>query len=225
MVNKIVLFLALALFFGFNYLYPKPKKEKIIVNDILFAKPLFFRTLTNDTHTLVADKLWLLSNTVGETRSKDSFKADEMEVFRAFKTITMMDPYFFPAINYAATYLASIKKRLDLALDLIDTAMMYNKNSFNLYFLKIVLYLTYTDEKNFDDNFVATLAKKAALLPDSQKVLGRIVVKDWVEDLLIYARDKKGKKEQAKKDLEWLLKHTTNPKRKKEILKRLKELS
>lgn len=224
MANKLALFLAIFLFLGFNFFSPKPDKKRVVVNDILFAKPLFFRALTNYTHTLTADRLWLLSNTVGETAVGDSFKADEMEIFRAFKTIIVMDPFFYPALNYAATYLASIKKRLDLANELIDTAMIFNKNDFKLYFLKIILYLTYEEPKKLNDDLIAKLAKKAALLPDSQKVLGRISVKEWVVDLLIYARDKRGKKAQAIKDLKWLLKNTKDPKKKKEIEERLKEL-
>lgn len=223
-MNKKSLFLLIIVSVLFTYFYPKPKKEKIVVNDILFAKPLFFRALTNYTHTITADKLWLLSNTIGEIATGDSFNVDEMEVYRAFKTIIVMDPYFYPAINYAATYLASIKKRIDLATNLIKDARKFNPNDFKLYFLELILILTYEDEQKIDDDYIAKLAKKASLLPDSQKILGRIVVKDWVEELLVYARNKKGKKAQAVEDLKWLLKNTKDPVRKKEIEKKLKKL-
>ncbi|WP_281951440.1 hypothetical protein [Nitrosophilus kaiyonis] len=223
-MNKKFFILLFIIFLIFNYLYPKPKKEKIVVNDILFAKPLFFRALTNYTHTLSADKLWLLSNTVGEVATGNSFDVDEMEVYEAFKTIIFMDPYFYPAINYAATYLASIKKRVDLATDLIKKARLFNKNDFKLYFLELILILTYEDEKNIDDDYIVKLAKEASLLPDSQKILGRIVVKDWVEDMLIYARNKKGKRAQAIEDLKWLLKNTKEPVKKAEIKRKLEEL-
>ncbi len=224
MANRVSIFIVVSLLVGFVYITPKPTKKSLVVNEILFAKPLFFRALTNYTHTLSADRLWLLSNTVGEVAAGDSFKVDEMEVYRAFKTIIIMDPFFYPAVNYAATYLASIKKRVDLATNLIKTARIFNKNDFKLYFLEIILLLTYEDEKKLDDEYIASLAKKAALLPDSQKILGRIVIKDWIEDMLIYARDKKGKRAQAIEDLKWLLKNTKDPVKKKEIEKRLKEL-
>lgn len=224
LVNKVLALVVSLFLIFFIYLIPRPNKESIIVNDILFAKPLFFRALSNYTHTFIADKLWLLSNSVGEIATGDSYKVDEMEVYRAFKTVIIMDPYFFPAINYASTYLASIKNRVDLASDLIKSARLFNKNDFKLYFLEIILLLTYEDESKIDDEYIATLAKKAALLPDSQKVIGRLVVKDWIEDLLIYARDKKGKKRQAIEDLKWLLKNTEDPVKKEEIKKRLQEL-
>lgn len=224
MGNKKTLFLLLTIFIVFTFFYPKPKNKKIVVNEILFAKPLFFRALTNYTHTFSADKLWLLSNTVGEVATGDSFKADEYEVYRAFKTIIYMDPYFYPAVNYAATYLASVKKRVDLATDLIKTARMFNPNDFKLYFLEIMLILTYEDMNKIDDDYIAKLAKKASLLPDSQKILGRIVVKDWIEEMMIYVRDKKGKRAQAIEDLKWLLKNTKDPVKKKEIEKKLNEL-
>ncbi|WP_187647281.1 hypothetical protein [Nitrosophilus labii] len=224
MANRVSIFVVISLLVGFVYITPKPTRESLVVNEILFAKPLFFRALTNYTHTLSADKLWLLSNTVGEVAVGDSFKVDEMEVYRAFKTIIVMDPFFYPAVNYAATYLASIKKRVDLATELIKTARIFNKNDFKLYFLEIILLLTYEDEKKLDDEYIASLAKKATLLPDSQKILGRILVKDWIEDMLIYARDKKGKRAQAIEDLKWLLKNTKDPAKKKEIEKKLKEL-
>ncbi|WP_200762663.1 hypothetical protein [Nitrosophilus alvini] len=224
MGNKKTLFGLLLLFVIFVAILPRPEKEKVVVNEILFAKPLFFRALTGYTHTFTADKLWLLSNTVGETAVGDSFKADENEVYTAFKTIIYMDPYFYPAVSYAATYLASIKNRLDLATDLIKTARMFNPNDFKLYFLEIILILTYEKPDKIDDNYIAELAKKAALLPDSQKILGRILLSEWVEELLIYARNQKGKKEQAIEDLKWLLKNTKNPTKKKEIEKKLKEL-
>ncbi len=224
MANRVSIFVVISLLVGFVYITPKPTKKSLVVNEILFAKPLFFRALTNYTHTLSADKLWLLSNTVGEVAAGDSFKVDEMEVYRAFKTIIVMDPFFYPAVNYAATYLASIKKRVDLATELIKTARIFNKNDFKLYFLEIILLLTYEDEKKLDDEYIASLAKKAALLPDSQKILGRIVIKDWIEDMLIYARNKKGKRAQAIEDLKWLLKNTKDPAKKKEIEKKLKEL-
>ena len=101
---------------------------------------------------------------------------------------------------------------------------MFNPNDFKLYFLEIILTLTYEKPDRIDDDYIAELAKKAALLPDSQKILGRIVLGEWVEELLIYARNQKGKKEQAIEDLKWLLKNTKNPTKKKEIEKKLKEL-
>jgi len=224
LASRVAFLLSAALFLLLSYTIPRPQKSDLVVNEILFARPFFFRALSGYAHTLYADRLWLLSNTVGEVAVGDSFKADEKEVYEATRTIVVMDPFFYPALNYGATYLASIKNRLDLALKLVELAKIFNPEDFKIYFLEILLILTYEDEDKIDDEKIAALAKKAALLPDSQKILGNMLVNDWVEDILIYARDKKGKRAQAIEDLKWLLKNTEDPLKKREIQKRLQEL-
>ena len=201
MGNRKTLFVLLSIFVVFTFFYPKPKNKKIVVNEILFAEPLFFRALTNYTHTLIADRLWLLSNTVGEIATGDSFNVDENEVYLAFRMITYMDPCFYPALNYAATYLASIKKRVDLATDLIKTARMFNQNDFKLYFLEMVLILTYKNFYDIDYDYIAKLAMRASFFPDKQKRVAQIVVKEWLKEIFVYAKDKKKKKSQTVKDL------------------------
>lgn len=219
MVDKIIIFI-LVIFSAFVLTFSnKPKPSPIADNELLFSNPYFFRAISNISHTLVADWLWLMSADIGEIAARDSHSVETAEFFAASKSITVMDPYFFPAINYAATYLSSIHKDINASIELYETARAYDKNNILLYFNEIVLRATY--EEPLDDEVIVRLAKEAAILPSSKARFAKEDINNMIENFIIFARSKKGKEAQAIKDLKWLLKNTTNESRKNEIRKKL----
>ena len=83
--------------FSQGYVYQKYRN-----NSLLFVNPILFKALVNNLSTLTADRLWLLSNSVG-----DFSKLDKNTTMRQFyassKTLAILDPYFFKSISYSAT--------------------------------------------------------------------------------------------------------------------------
>jgi len=209
---------ALALMFA-----SKPGARTSAENELLFSNPYLFRAISNISHTLLADRLWLMSADIGEIVKKDSYTIDAGEFFAASKTITVMDPYFFPAVNYAATYLSSIHKDINGSIALYETARLYDKNNFLLYFNEMLLRATY--QNPVDDDAMVRLAKEASLMPENRKFFKKENVGNMVEDFIVFARNKRGRDAQARKDLQWLLKNSTSEQRKKEIVRRLSAMA
>jgi len=192
------------------------------VDSMLFANPLFYRASSGYTHTLVADRLWLASNSISEMALGSSYAVDPRQFTNAFKTIAVMDPYFFQTINYGATYLASIKNDLKGAVGIIDSALEFNDKSFNLLFLKMLLLSTYGEgERDFE--IVKNISKKL-IDSDYKKVFGSLVVEDMLEDMYILSTQKTVKKEREIEDLLWLYEKSKNPEIKERILEKLKDL-
>lgn len=201
----------------------RPGARGYAENELLFSNPYIFRALSNISHTLLADGLWLMSADIGEMAKRSSYAADTEEFFLASRTITVMDPYFSPAINYAATYLSSIHKEINASIALYEQARLYDKNNFLLYFNEMLLRATYQDP--LDDDAIARLGKEASRMPEKRKFFKKENVGNMVEDFVVFARNKRGKREQAIDDLKWLLENSTSEHRKKEIEKRLSAMS
>ena len=184
--------------------------------------PWLVRALTTTTHNLLADSLWLMSNKVSEIM-KDFSDFDEEEFIQVSNSIRTMDPYSYKINNYANTLLVANYDRIDFALEALHFSRYWDQNNFLLYFDEIMFLMTYCDAP-LDYNYLRKLTKQAAVLPDAQKKVGGIIVVDYMEDLLLETNRKLFKKEQMMLDLQWLLNQTTSPKRKQEILKRIKSV-
>ncbi|MFW6308325.1 MAG: hypothetical protein ACOC08_06760 [Campylobacterales bacterium] len=199
----------------------KDSEEVVEKNTMLFANPLVYRAVNGAFHTLVADRLWLDANSVSEMRKGDSYSVDSDEFRAAFKTITVMDPHFFQAINYATTYLDTIKSDLKGALLLIDEAERLGNDDFRLLFLKMLLIATYDLEGGMDE--VEKISKEL-ISREGRKIFGSLLVDEYIEELYLLSSSKNARSKQRKDDLLWLYKNTKNPKIKSEVEKRLKEL-
>lgn len=221
--SKYLLAVALGLllafpFFSQGYVYHKYKD-----NSLLFVNPLVFKALSNNMSMLAVDKLWLLSNSVGDFSKLDK-NTTMKQFYNASKTITTLDPYFYKAISYSSTYLASIHKEAEKSNELLQMARYYDEKNFNLYLLEMVNMVTYHDLKDLDIDSIRDLATKAAALPEGIKIMGRIKVSDWVDDILDYVKNEEARRQQKLEDAKWLKKQTKNKSQSLEIDKRIQEL-
>lgn len=206
--------------FSASLLLNKSNQENL--DSELFANPLLYRALSGYIHTLQADKLWLASNAISEMRYGNSYQVDE-EVFKqAFETIAVMDPYFFQAINYGATYLATIKNDVKGAVTILDRGLEFAPKEFNLLFSKMLLLATYTEADTRDFETIKSLAKKLIAL-DTQKRFGNLSVEELIEEMFVFATSKNAKKQKEVEDLLWLYKTTKNQNVKDIIAAKLKD--
>lgn len=222
-MSKSVLAVAIATIVMLNVIAEPRLKERS--NALLFVNPMAFRTLTLGFHNLFADSLWLLSTTVSEIKN-NSEEINEQEFLHASQSIVTLDPFFYESVNYAATYLVSVKKDLPNALQILRDARFYDTENFFLYYLEILFITTYGADYGYDLDIrsIQSLAQKANALPDSQKILGVMIVDNWVDELLYLATNQALAKQQSKEDLLWLLKNTQNSEQKEAIQARLSEL-
>lgn len=220
-MNKGLLILAILALIGFNIQSTKPHRKRD--NDaLLYVNPWLFKALSGPTHNLIADKLWLMSNSVSEGRNyTDDINATAF--MEASHAIVVMDPYFYKANNYATTFMTSILGKLKRSVDFLHLSQSFDKNNFLLYFNEMLYSMTYS-KGPIDYRYIIKLAKIAAVLPDAQKVVGPIKVESWIDDILVYANSKLQHKKQALIDLEWLLEQTSDKKRRKEIQARINTL-
>jgi hypothetical protein len=223
--SYLLLILAIIALVLFNTLHEKPKRLRES-NAILFANPLVFKALSGATHNLLADSLWLLSNTVSEMNGRSTEDVDMDELTKASRTISFMDPYFHEANNYATMLIAGYGRDLTSALSLIRLQRFFDHNNFRLYFDELIFLLTYAIDygMDIDYDYIISLAKKAATLPDSKNLLGQIKINSWIDDILVAANSRLNRQQQALDDLIWLKKNTKNEHRKKEINKRIQQL-
>lgn len=212
-----LLFFALAVFLA--SLLMQSDKTKSVDTD-LFAEPLLYRAFSGYTHTFEADKLWLASNAISEMNHQNSYAVNSEAFRHAFELIAIMDPHFFQAANYGATYLASIKNDLNGSVTIIDNALAFTPESFNLLFLKMILLVTY-GKGNMHFDTVKQLAKKLITL-DTQKVFGRLSIEDLIEEMYVFAASKNAKRQKEIEDLLWLYKTTKDQNTKKTIAAKLK---
>ena len=226
MVSKILLTLSIVGLIFFNSLFYTKHNENNHTNAILFANPLLFKALSGPLHNLIADKLWLLSNSVSEMGVGGSNAVNSKEFVAATKTIVTMDPYFYAPVNYAATYLVSINKDIVTALEFLRLARYFDDKNFKLYFNELIFLLTYADDYNYkvDYDYVIELAKKTEALPIEDKQIGAMLVGNWIDDFIISANSKMNRRAQAIDDLVWLYEQTDDDVRKVEIKKRITEL-
>jgi len=221
LVHKLILIAAILGLLGFNNLrtHEQANHEN---SSLLFVNGWLFKALSGPAHNLVADGLWLVSNGIAEIRNSTN-AVDARQVREASKAILALDPYFFRAHNYTATLLASIFEDTSSATTLMRTARHFDSNNFLLYFNEILFWTTYAYERaNYD--YIRKLAKDAAMLPEAQKVVGPLDVKDLIEEILIDATHKSHQTAQALADLAWLKEQTTSIERKKVIQKRIEAL-
>ena len=197
------------------YLAPKPVMQSDEAR-MLSAEPMMLRAVSNTAHTLLGDILWLMSTEVDELAGRP---VDTQEVAAAARAVTLMDPYFFPAVNYFATYLASMKGEVKQGAGLYEAARWFDPEDFRLIFNEMILRITY--EEPLDNERIVALARQAIVLPESEQFLGAVNLAEMVEGLMLYAADNGQRRLQAKKDLQWLLEHTRSVQRKQQIRQRL----
>lgn len=197
------------------YLAPKPAMHSDEVR-MLSAEPMVLRAVSNIAHTLLGDILWLTSTEVDELAGRPVVTR---EVVAAARTVSLMDPYFFPAVNYFATYLAGMKGEVKQGAGLYEMAGWFDPKDFRLIFNEMILRITY--EEPLDNERIVALARQAIVLPESEQFLGAVNLAEMVEGLMLYAADSGQRRLQAKKDLQWLLKHTRSAQRQQQIRQRL----
>ena len=84
--------------------------------------------------------------------------------------------------------------------------------------------VNYNDPSKLDISYITDLAAKAAVLPEGIKIMGRIKVSDWIDDILDYVHNEEARRKQKLDDATWLKKQTKNRAQSAEIEKRISEL-
>lgn len=209
----ITLLLAVSTFLA--YLAPRPVMDNG-EGRLAYADPLFLRAASNISHTLLSDVFWLLSSETGELSGR---QGSLREMAATAETITVMDPLFFPAIHYYATYMASIRDATQEGAALYAKAGWFHPDDFRLVFNEMVLRLTYEEPLN-EERLVA-LAKRAMTMPEKMQYIGPVAYGEMVEGMMHFAASRYQRNEKKWEDLQWLLKHSANAKRKEEIRRQL----
>ncbi|MDR0747474.1 MAG: hypothetical protein LBE89_06255 [Helicobacteraceae bacterium] len=184
----------------------------------LLLQPQLLRALSGFAHTLAGDYVWLKSYLVGEVGVGD----DNLEV-PMLQEITVaqivLDPHFTVPARYAATYLASIQKRSDVSIELLTFSQSLNPDRFDLLFGEALIRVNY-EVPNSSDRLVE-LAKRIEPLPEKSKIIGSMLMDDWMIGAISYARSQENRNKLIEADLLELLKNTENPRRKELILREL----
>ena len=197
------------------YLSPKPEKG-VAETKIIYAEPLFMRAVSNISHTLLSDVLWLVSAESGEL-STQKVRVEENQAIA--DTITVMDPYFFPAIHYYATYLASVWDAPQKGAEVYAKAGWFRPDDFRLVFNEMILRLTY--EEPLNEERVVTLAKQAMEMDEKIRYVGAVDYVEMVEGMMHFAASRRQRNEKKREDLLWLFEHSKNLKRKEEIRRQI----
>lgn len=177
-----------------------------------FHHPELFRALSGPFHTLLADRLWLLSAGRAE-RAQGSAGVETDRFYQTAEAVILMDPRFFPAVNYASTFLASVRRDVEGANALARLALERGGPDIRLYRLMVVNHLAYREP--VDDNAVAALAKEAAALPGFTA---------WFAEAAALARTSRGRTAIAVEELKALEKQARNEKEAAQIRETLEEL-
>ncbi|GHV03265.1 hypothetical protein AGMMS50229_01870 [Campylobacterota bacterium] len=176
-------------------------------------QPQLLRALSGFARTLVGDFIWLKS------RYADEISQGEELDTRVFAEITSaqitLDPHFTNPVRYAASYLASIPKKPELALELLEMSQSFNPDRFDLLMSEALVRIGY-DVPNSSDRLL-DIAKRVEVLPDKSKLVGRMKMDDWMINMIAYVRTQEGKQELIEADLVDLLKQTENPARRELI--------
>jgi hypothetical protein len=207
-----------ALFFAAS---PKAIKQKN-ESSFLYSNPLVSKGALGIFSPFAADFAWLESIKIGEVGRGGSYKVDNTEFKTAFMTIASLDPHFYHAINYGSGFLYTIQKDKQSAFEIIDRALLQNKEDFRLLYVKLVIEVT---SENPDKKLLKELAKEVYTHPDFKGVFGVMKVDDFLIEILNFAEDKASKNQQLREDLEWLYKNTKDKNKKELIAQKLKELS
>ncbi|MDR1450819.1 MAG: hypothetical protein LBI57_00580 [Helicobacteraceae bacterium] len=183
---------------------------------LLTMQPYLLRAMSGYAHTLVGDFVWLKSRYVDETRHGDA--VDAALLTAVFRAHVILDPHFTIPVRYAATYLASIPKLPLGGVELLEFSQSLNPDRFDLLINEALIRIGY-DVPNSSER-ILELAKRIEKLPEKNKLVGSIVMDDWMIEMIAYIRAKEGKSLTAEDklliieaDLVDLLKQTENPTR------------
>lgn len=180
------------------------------------AFPLLTRALSNISHTLVSDFIWISAAGRGELSGSGTSTG---EIRTVAGLIAVMDPAFFPAQHYHATYLASIRGAPLAGAGVYETAARFYPDDFPLIFNEMILRLTY--EEPMDEARVVSLAKQAMVLPEKTRYMGTVELSEMVEGMMHYAASRAERSEKKREDLLWLLERSRNPTLREEIKREL----
>jgi len=224
-VNKLLALGFVLLLVLFNTLYTKPKLSERN-NSLLFSNPLIVKALSGFSHNLVADHLWLLSNTVSEMNGRGSYDVNASEFSKASYSIAIMDPYFFEANLYGIIFIATITKDYDKALEILRFTRKFDNMNSNLIVNEILLMLNQAIYKKQTPNMkqILLLAKVLSQIPESKKRFGVIDLTTWIDDLFYYYADNSNRKKEAIENILWLYKNTNDLSRKAQIKEKLDAL-
>lgn len=220
MIHKLFLFIIICLFLSVNSLVVYKKDLVVNKNSLFFVNPIILKFFSGEYSTLLADKLWLMSNQIDEISivySKDKEKAiKQME--KGFDTISILDPNFSSPIVYSATYFMTVnktKENFELGMNLINKALEKAPNNKQLLYIKFVFLTTFPEYKP-DINVVIDLAQR--LYKIGMINSGPLKVDDFIAETVEFLSEEKSKKdnllrlykyaknEDTKKDIEEILK-------------------
>jgi len=191
---------------------PKPQPASGEAGVLLEAQPLLLRAATNISHTLTADFLWLASGRVGEIARKNE---DAQTIYDVAQNVITADPFFFPAVNYFATYLSSIHDEVTKGAFLYELARRWDDENVLLYFYEIVLRVTY--KRRPDGEAISELSREAYLLSEEKSYMKKKEVEEMIKGFILYARNKTRKQEKIRDDLLWLKEKSQSEERKAQI--------
>lgn len=217
-VLAIVVALLALLFFVASPHAIKQKNE----SSFLYSNPIVSKGALGVLSPFAADFAWLESTKIGEIGRGGTYNVNKTEFKSAFMTIASLDPHFFHAVNYGSGFLYTVQKDKQSAFEIIDRALLQNKDDFKFLYIKLVIEVT---SENPDKKLLQELAKKVYIHPDFKGVFGVMKVDDFLFEILSFANDKTSKDKQLKEDLEWLYKNTKDKNKKELITQKLKELS
>jgi len=199
---------------------PKPQAIKQ-ESSFLYANPIISKAILGNLTPFVADFAWLESTKIGELGKGDTASVNKDEIKTAFLTIASLDPSFYHAINYGVSFLSTIPKDKEAAYSIIDRGLSLHPNDFQLRYIKLITEMT---SENPDKKMLKELSMSIFANPEFKGVFGALKMDDFLLEILAFAGDERAKKEELKKELEWLHKNTSDKNKKALIAAKLKEL-
>lgn len=196
----------------YAYFLPRlPIKEG--ENALIYSNPLGVKALSFVFAPLIADFVWLHSVKIRETKREQN-SSETQNIRAAFALVAALDPNFFSAINYGATYLAFVKNDKKAALFVVDSAKGANaKNAQNLAVLSLLIELT-SENPNIKE--IEKNAQKLYENGEGEKLFG-MDKKSFLQSAATLATGKNGATALRRQELERLLAKTKDEKRRGEI--------
>jgi len=205
----------------FVFFAPSPNSVKN-ESSFIYANPLISKAALGSLTPFAADFAWLESTKIGELGKGGTANVNKEEIKTAFLTIASLDPSFYHAINYGVSFLSTVAKDKEAAYSVLNRALTLRPNEFQLQYLKLVTEVT---SENPDKKMIKELALSVFANPEFKGVFGAMKVDDFLLEILAFASDERAKKEELKKELEWLHKNTSDKNKKALIAAKLKELN
>ena len=189
--------IAVVLFFCNLFVIESPK----FINSfsLIYSNPLFLRVTSPTANSAVADKVWFLTKYIDEIYQSD--RVDEVELFEAYRNLTIIDPAFEIGVIYASTYLVSIAERGDLAIKLLKTAQQLDSSNFQYLFTELVFQIAYLHNSNI--RYLENLAKRCAEV-GTDRVVSNLRVDTWIDEILKYLHKKEVQQKILENDRKWL---------------------